>query len=131
MLQPIGDDLAQISDEFQNFADGSGQMTAEIDALVTDLQNTREALSGIDGLLDQYRDATADASELAAETRGNLESSITLMRVVLVALGLLLVLSQYVPWTLADALERRDTDVDDGVGDPDPDPPLPPAADPS
>ncbi len=75
-------------------------------------------------------------SELAAETRGNLETSITLMRVVLVALGLLLALSQYVPWTLADALERRDTgaddDVDDGTGrDPDPDPPLPQAADPS
>ena len=136
VLQPIGDDLAQISSELQNFADGSGQMTSEIDALVSDLQNTREALSGIDGLLDQYRDATADAAELAAETRGNLETSMTLMRVVLVALGLLLVLSQFVPWTLADALDRRESEADDAVGDragpdPDPNPSLPPAADPS
>jgi hypothetical protein len=82
-------------------------MTSELEALVEDVQNARRALVGTDALLDDYRAAAADAGELASTTRNQLESSMTRMRIVVVALGLLLVLSQYVPWTLAALLQSR------------------------
>lgn len=106
-LVPIGDQLATISTELQDFASGSGDLTAQIDSLTSDVERTRTALSGTDDLLAQYRQATTEAGRLAAETRDQLSGSMTRMRVVLVALGLLLALSQFVPWTLAALIEDR------------------------
>lgn len=106
-LAPIGDDLATISEELQGFGDGSSQLTADIQALVTDVERTRAAMSGTEALLDQYRDAAADAGQLAAQTRNDLPASVDRMRFVIVALGLLLLLTQFVPWTLASVLEAR------------------------
>jgi hypothetical protein len=109
-LAPIGDDLAQVSEELQGFGEGSSQLTADIDALVTDVEHTRDALSGTDALLEQYREAAEDAGRLAAQTRNDLPSSVNRMRFVTVALALLLIASQFVPWTLASLIEgwRRD-----------------------
>jgi methyl-accepting chemotaxis protein len=114
-LAPIADDLTTISSELQNFADGSGDLSAEIDSLSTDLDRTRDALSGTDDLLAQYRQATIEAGQLATDTRDQLSGSMTRMRIVLVALGLLLVLSQFVPWTLAAVIEDRRAEPRDVV----------------
>jgi len=106
-LTPIGEQLTTISTELQDFASGSGDLTAQIDSLTSDVQRTRAALSGTDDLLDQYRQATTEAGQLAAETRDQLSGSVTRMRIVLVALGLVLALTQFVPWTLAALIEDR------------------------
>jgi hypothetical protein len=106
-MEPIAADLATISTELENFAAGSDDLTAEIDSLTADVERTRDALSGTDDLLDQYRRATSEAGELAADTRDQLSGSMTRMRIVLVALALLLALSQFVPWTLASVIEER------------------------
>ncbi len=106
-LDPIAENLTTISSELGSFADGSGTMTAELEALISDVQSARRALVGTDALLDDYRAAASDAGDLAATTRNQLASSMTRMRIVVVALGLLLVLSQYVPWTLAALLQSK------------------------
>jgi ABC-type transporter Mla subunit MlaD len=106
-LTPIGQQLTTISTELQDFASGSGDLTAQIDSLTSDVQRTRAALSGTDDLLAQYRQATTEAGQLAAETRDQLSGSVTRMRIVLLALGLVLALTQFVPWTLAALIEDR------------------------
>jgi uncharacterized phage infection (PIP) family protein YhgE len=106
-LDPISAQLTTISSELQNFASGSDDLTAQIDALTADVERTRDALSGTDDLLAQYRQATTEAGQLAADTRDQLSGSMTRMRITLVALALLLALSQFVPWTLAALLEDR------------------------
>jgi ABC-type transporter Mla subunit MlaD len=106
-LDPISEQLATISAELQNFAAGSGDLNAEIDSLTADVERTREALSGTDALLTQYRQTTTEAGALAAETRDNLSASVTRMRIALIGLALLLALSQFVPWTMAALIDER------------------------
>jgi len=108
-LDPISEQLATISAELQNFAAGSGDLNAEIDSLTADVERTRDALSGTDALITQYRQTTTEAGELAAETRNNLAASVTRMRIALIALALLLALSQFVPWTMAALIDERRT----------------------
>ncbi len=114
-LTPIGEQLTTISTELQDFASGSGDLTAQIASLKSDVRRTRAALSGTDDLLTQYRQATTEAGQLAAETRDQLSGSVTRMRIVLVALGLLLALTQFVPWTLAALIEDRRVETRDVV----------------
>ena len=106
-LEPISQQLTTISTELQDFAAGSGNLNAEIDSLVADVERTRDALAGTDDLLAQYRQTTTEAGQLAAETRDNLSGSVLRMRIVLIALALLLALSQFVPWTMASLIEER------------------------
>lgn len=106
-LEPISQQLTTISAELQDFAAGSGDLNAEIDSLVADVERTRDALAGTDDLLAQYRQTTTEAGQLAAETRDNLSGSVLRMRIVLIALALLLALSQFVPWTMASLIEER------------------------
>src|SRR5262245_3520642 len=82
-MAPIADDLTTISTELQNFAAGSGDLSAEIDSLTADLERTRDALAGTDDLLVQYREAIVEAGQLAADTRHELSGSMTRMRIVL------------------------------------------------
>ena len=104
-IDPIAQDVTTISTELENFASSTDELTAQIDALVPDVEQARQALTGTDELLDQYREATVEANQLAASTRDQLSGSMTRTRWVLVALGLLLALTQYVPWTLAGMIE--------------------------
>jgi ABC-type transporter Mla subunit MlaD len=106
-LDPISQQLTTISTELQNFAAGSGDLNAEIDSLVADVERTRDALAGTDDLLAEYRQTTTEAGRLAAETRDNLSGSVLRMRIVLIALAFLLAVSQFVPWTMATLIEDR------------------------
>ena len=45
-LDPIAADLTSISGELQDFASGSGDLSAQIDSLTTDVARTRAALEG-------------------------------------------------------------------------------------
>ena len=103
-ITPIAD-IGTVSTELQDFAAGSGDLSSQLDSLAADVQNTRDALSGTDALLEQYRVATTEANQLATDTRNELAGSMDRMRVLIIALGLLLVLFQFVPWTLAQVLE--------------------------
>jgi hypothetical protein len=104
-ITPIAENIGTVSTELQNFAAGSGDLSSQLDSLAADVQNTRDALSGTDALLEQYRVATTEANQLATDTRNELAGSMDRMRVLIIALGLLLVLFQFVPWTLAQVLE--------------------------
>ena len=106
-LDPIAEDLTTISAELQNFSSSSGDLTTQIDSLQSDVRRTRNALSGTDDLLAEYRNATTEAGRLAAETRDQLSGSVTRMRIVLVLLAVLLAIGQFVPWTLAALIETR------------------------
>jgi hypothetical protein len=104
-ITPIAENIGTVSTELQDFAAGSGDLSSQLDSLAADVQNTRDALSGTDALLEQYRVATTEANQLATDTRNELAGSMDRMRVLIIALGLLLVLFQFVPWTLAQVLE--------------------------
>lgn len=120
-LDPIGEQLDAIAVELQEFANGSGDLDADIVNLRADLDRTREALSGTDELLDRYREAAADAGRLAVATRNDLAASVDWMRFLLVVLALLLAVSQLVPWTLAAVLEGRRLAEPDGEAETIPD----------
>lgn len=108
-FDPIGDDLRSISAELGAFGDDSESMRDDIDSLAADITGTREALAGTQVLLDQYRTTAEDARDLAATSRSDLSTSMAATRWVVIAVGLLIAISQYVPWTLADSLRPPST----------------------
>ncbi len=90
--------LAADLDEFAASAVGVG---SNLDALQGDLVDARAALADSERLLDGYRVAAAEAGQLAATSRGDLDSSMALARFVAVLLGAWIVAAQYVPWWLS------------------------------
>lgn len=110
-LDPIGEELGAVSTELSDFAGGSDGLRTQIDTLGADLNESRAALSGTAALLDAYRATAEDARELAAQGRADLDSSMAWTRVVIVLIGMLVFVSQYVPWWLGSRLvevKRRD-----------------------
>ena len=100
-FDPIGDDLTRLTTELQTFADGSADVSAQIDAVRADLTDTRMALADSAALLDDYRSTASDAGQLAASSRGDMSRAFTLARLAVLALGLFVVVAQFVPWWLA------------------------------
>lgn len=101
---PIGDDLDSIATELADFADGSGTLRAEIEAVRLDVRATKAALGDSEQLLGRYRATAEEAAALAASSRSDLDRSATLARIAVIAMALLILLSQLVPWWLADLL---------------------------
>lgn len=118
-FQPIGDDLDAIAVELATFADGSGELGDRLATVKSDVDRTRRALVDSGQLLDEYR-ATADrAGELAVSSRADLRRSFQWARVALVLIGLLIAVSQYVPWWLGARLrDARPLEIaDDATAD--------------
>lgn len=111
-FRPIGDDLDAIASELATFADGSGELSDRLVAVQSDVDRTRRALADSGVLLDEYR-ATADrAGELAVSSRADLRRSFQWARVAMVLIGLLIAVSQFVPWWLGSHLREPQPSVD-------------------
>jgi hypothetical protein len=102
---PIGDELDAIATELAGFAEGSGDLRGEISAVRFDLQRTKDALSDSGRLLDRYRATAEQAGSLAASSRSDLDRSATTARIAALVVALLVLVSQCIPWWLADHLE--------------------------
>jgi len=119
-FEPLQTDLAAIATELSTFAEGSGGLQRELASLADDVERTRTSLDGTDVLLARYRDSADDARRLAASSRSDIEDSMTATRWVVVLVGLLIAVSQIVPWVVANL--RRDVPMlvvveDDADGD--------------
>ncbi|MCB0966569.1 MAG: hypothetical protein KDB37_07005 [Ilumatobacter sp.] len=97
---PIGADLGELADRLDGFADGTGELTADLDDVRADLDRTRTSLSASEGLLDRYRASALEAEQLARDSRSDFEGALRWTRVVLILLGVFVVAAQYVPWYL-------------------------------
>jgi ABC-type transporter Mla subunit MlaD len=101
---PIGDDLATIAVELDGFARGSADLSDRTVEVRADLERTRLALADSSRLLDAYRDAAERAGEIATSSRADLRHSFRWVRFAIVLVGILIALSQYVPWWLGTRL---------------------------
>jgi ABC-type transporter Mla subunit MlaD len=103
-LDDLPRQLESTSTSLTDFTDDAGPLQAELDrfaasvgAIATDLADT-----GI--LVDRYRASVDDTRALAVETKNDLDLSVALMRVLLVAGGITLLLGQIVPLWLGRSL---------------------------
>jgi len=103
-LEPLGDELAGISEDLGGFAEGRGELHQQVDDLVTDIAESRGALDDTAMLLDDYGAAAEQAREVALSSRQDLGRSLGWMRLVVVLLGVLLAATQFVPWWLGTRL---------------------------
>lgn len=101
-FSPIGDDLDAIALELDTFATSSGDVGSQVDAVRVDLVETRRALANTSELLDEYRETAREAGQLARDSRDDMARGFLLARLAVVLLGLFLIVSQFVPWWLAD-----------------------------
>lgn len=101
---PIGDDLTLLTAELQAFADGSADIGDQIDAVRSDLVETRVALADSAALLDDYRSTASEAGRLATSSRSDMARGFTLARLAVILVALFVVVAQFVPWWLAGHL---------------------------
>lgn len=99
-FEPIGGDLTAIAIELSAFSAGSIEVRDGLVSVRTDVTRTRSALADSASLLDQYRDTADRAGLLASSSRDDLRSSFGWARVAIVLLGVLIAVSQFVPWWL-------------------------------
>jgi methyl-accepting chemotaxis protein len=103
-LEELPRQLESTSTSLTDFTDDAGPLQGELDqfaasvgAIVTDLADTGT-------LVDQYRTSVDDTRELAVETKSDLDLSVAMMRVLLVAGGVTLLLGQIVPLWLGRSI---------------------------
>lgn len=97
---PIGDDLGELSDRLDGFANGTGDLSEDLADVRADLDRTRTSLDASGALLDRYRTSAENAEQLAREGRSDFGSALTAARIVIVLLAVFAVAAQYVPWYL-------------------------------
>jgi uncharacterized protein YoxC len=109
-LDPLADDLGELSAELTDVAERPAELHDRVDALVADIDASRRALDDAALLLDDYAATAEQARDLAITSRDDLDRSLSWMRVVLVLLGLLLAAAQLVPWWLGSRLVEASAD---------------------
>jgi ABC-type transporter Mla subunit MlaD len=111
-LEALPDQLADTSSSLTEFTGSAGELQAELDALAGSVGAISDDLADTGALVDRYRDSVADTRALAVATAEDLDTSATLMRVLLVIGGITLLIGQIVPlWlgrSLLDEADRLD-----------------------
>ena len=115
-FDPIGEDLTRLTTELQAFAEGSEDISAQVEAVQADLTDTRVALANSAALLDDYRSTASEAGRLAASSRGDMSRAFTLARLAVLVLALFVVVAQFVPWWLAGRMSIVQVSTSPGRG---------------
>lgn len=109
-FSPVGGDLRAIADDLDSFAGNSQELSDQIIALSDDVAAARRAVGDSADLLDEYRERAAEAKRVVVTSRADLDRSILAARVAAVLVGVLIAISQYVPWWFGTRLrDRSDT----------------------
>ena len=108
-LAPLGEQLTVIGEELGGFADSSGALASGVEGFLANIDASRDALSDTQVLLDSYRVAADDASDLAITSRTDLNVTITWIRLVVVLLALLIAAGQLMPWWLGSRLVEAES----------------------
>lgn len=116
-FEPVGGDLTELAERLDAFAGDTEQLSDDLEGVRAEVERTRASLAASSELLDRYRTTADDARDLAREGRSDLDRSFLLARLSLIAIVLLGIVSQYVPWWLGgrlrpeiDPLARTRTD---------------------
>jgi ABC-type transporter Mla subunit MlaD len=108
-LDELPAELETTSDSLTEFTATAGDLQADIDRLAVSAGAIAGDLGDTSALVEQYRTSVADARALAVATKDDLDLSVGLMRVLLVAGGVLLLLGQVVPlWLGRSLLDQLD-----------------------
>lgn len=112
-LETLPGELDATSDSLTDFTENAGGLRADIDRLAVSVGAIAGDLGDTNALVEQYRASVADARALAVATKDDLDLSVGLMRVLLVAGGVVLLLGQVVPlWLGRSLLDQLDDDQD-------------------
>jgi hypothetical protein len=76
----------------------------ELDRFATSVSAISDDLSDTGVLVDQYRASVEDARAVALDTKSDLDTSVVMMRILLVVGGITLLLGQIVPLWLGRSL---------------------------
>lgn len=99
------------SEDLADFDDSLLDISEQVAELTTAVGDVRTELDGTQRLVTQYRSNIADARAIAESTRDDLDTDVTLMRIVLVVGALTLILGQIVPFWLGRELLSTSRDV--------------------
>jgi ABC-type transporter Mla subunit MlaD len=109
-LRTTSTDLGELTTTTAGIQRDVAALATDIDALNTSLQESSE-------LVRQYRQQAQQAGELASDSRDDLGQSTRLMRILILAGGLLFAVSQFVPlWVGLELLEQPSGEDDDRSG---------------
>lgn len=103
-LEELPQKLESTSTSLTDFTDDAGPLQGELGRFATSVGAIATDLSNTGALVDQYRTSVDDTRDLAVETKNDLDLSVTMMRVLLVAGGVTLLLGQIVPLWLGRSL---------------------------
>ncbi len=108
-LDTLPPELAATSESLIEFTGNASGLQAQLDEFAASVTDIGGDLGNTEALVDQYRRSVSEARVLAQQTSNDLNNSVVLMRLLLVAGGLTLLFGQVVPLWLGRSL------LDDGT----------------
>lgn len=112
-LEELPDQLAGTSESLTDFTDSAGGIQEQLDEFALSVESISTDLGDTGVLVDQYRARVADARALAVDTNDDLDTGVTLVRILLLAGGITLLLGQVVPlWLGRSLLDEADAATD-------------------
>lgn len=103
-LEPLSDSFAQTSRDLETVADSTGELEQDLTELTAAVSAATTQLAASEQLIADYRDA-ADRAGVATElASGDLETDLTLLRVLLLVGGFVFAFAQAAPWLLGRSL---------------------------
>lgn len=103
-LEPLSESFGTTAEELDDVTSSTVQLQTDLEQITLSVQNASSQLDDSGDLIEQYRQ-TADRARATAETAGvDLGSDLTLLRLLLLAGGLVFAAGQVVPWMIGRAL---------------------------
>jgi methyl-accepting chemotaxis protein len=103
-LEELPVQLESTSNSLTDFTENAGPLEDRLDRFANSVGAIATDLVDTGALVDQYRRSVDDARSLAVETKSDLDASVVMMRLLLVAGGVTLLLGQIVPLWLGRSL---------------------------
>lgn len=104
-LSSLPDEIRTQSETLRLLIPSAEQLSADTDSLSTSLDNVKEALSGFTSLTETYEITISDAETTIVETTDSVDTSIWMIRALIVGAGVVGILVGLVLWSLAQRLD--------------------------
>lgn len=104
-LSSLPDEMRTQSETLRLLIPSAEQLSADTDSLSTSLDDVKEALSGFTSLTETYEITISDAETTIVETTDSVDTSIWMIRALIVGAGVVGILVGLVLWSLAQRLD--------------------------
>lgn len=104
-LSSLPDEIRIQSETLRLLIPSAEQLSADTDSLSTSLDDLREALAGFTSLTETYETTISDAETTIVETTDSIDTSIWMIRALIVGAGVVGILVGLVLWSLAQRLD--------------------------